>query len=158
MQPNVFIVHCLAGVLGNARPFLDLPQQSDDSDLMFDDQLIDPTQPDELVNPSVGLDEAINLDQDPRLLANINGYCSFVTEIPELLMDKIRVRRQSCTSPKSTPPPPKAESPSLKLPGESELQPPSLGGFPIPPPFIRYPQCINKKNAILLPIRKDAGV
>lgn len=146
MQLNVLIFLCLAGVLGNARTSSDILQESDDSDMFFDDRLIDSTQLDKLfdVDPSIGLDEAINLDQDPSLLAEINGDCTSPTESPEPMMDRIRVRRQSCFQPKSTPPPPKVQSPSLKSPEEFELQPPWFGGFPIPPPFIKSPQCNEK--------------
>lgn len=152
MQPNVLVFFCLAGVLGNARTFPDLLQESDDNDLLFDDQLIHPMQSDEFVDPiidpdvdpSVGLDEAISLDQDTSWLAKLGEYCTSPTESPERLVDKIRVRRQSCISPKSTPPPPKVEPSSLKLPEEPKHQSPWLGGFPLAAPFIKYPQCYDK--------------
>lgn len=152
MHSNVFILLCLALVLRYARAYPDLLRESDESDLFFDDQLIDPTQSDELVNsiidsdvdPNMWLDEAINLDQDPILLANTNEYCSSPTESPEWLVDKIRARRQTCNSAKSTPPPPKADSPSLKLPEEPGFESPLLWVFPILPPYIRHPRCYEK--------------
>ena len=152
MHHNVFILLCLAVVLRYARAYPDLLRKSVESDLFFDDQLIDPMQSNELVNPTIDsdvdpnmwFDETIDLDQDPSLLANTNEYCSSPTESPESLIDKIRVRGQTCISPISSPPPPKADSPSLKLPEEPGFQSPLLGGFPISPPYTRYPRCYDK--------------
>lgn len=152
MQPDVFIYLCISGLLGYARAYSGLLDQSDDSDLFFDDQLIDPMQFDELVNPMIDpdvdpnglLEEAINLDQDPSLLGNINEYCSSPDESPDSLIEKIRVRRGKCSSPKPMPPSPKVNLPSLNLPEEPEPQTPLFRGFPIRPPFIRNPQCYDK--------------
>lgn len=152
MQPNIYIYLYLGGVLRYARAYSDLAHEAYDGDLIFGDELIDPMQSDEVFNPKIdlyvdpmmGLDDAINVDQNPILLADINEYCSPSAESPELLIGKIRVRGESCNSLKSTPPSPKVNLPSLQLPKKPELQTPSLGNFPILPPFIRNPRCYNK--------------